>query len=90
MYLKDEISGFVPTPQANDIIKEVTQGSSILRMSRIESMTSETKKFNVMTDGAGAHWVGEGKRIQTSKATWIPRNHSEKACCHYSHNKGKA
>lgn len=71
MYLKDELSGFVPTPQANDIIKEVTRGSSILRMSRIESMTSETKKFNVMTDGAGAHWVGEGKRIQTSKATWI-------------------
>lgn len=71
MYLKDELSGFVPAAQATDIIKAVTRGSSILRMSKIEQMTSETKKFNVMTDGTGAYWVGEGERIKTSKATWI-------------------
>lgn len=34
-------------------------------------MTSDTKTFNVLTDGAGAYWVGEGERIKTSKATWI-------------------
>ncbi len=71
MYLKDELSGFVPTPQATDIIKAVTRGSSILRMSKVEPMTSDKKKFNVMTDGVGAYWVGEGERIKTSKATWI-------------------
>ena len=71
MYLKDELSGFIPTPQATDIIKSVTLGSSILRMSKVEPMTSDKKKFNVMTDGVGAYWVGEGERIQTSKATWI-------------------
>ena len=71
MYLKDELSGFIPTPQATDIIKSVTLGSSILKMSKVEPMKSDKKKFNVMTDGVGAYWVGEGERIQTSKATWI-------------------
>ena len=70
-YLKNELSGFVPTPQASDIIKAVTRGSSILRMSKVEPMTSDKKKFNVMTDGVGAYWVGEGERIKTSGAQWI-------------------
>lgn len=70
-YLKDELTGFVPTEQASDIIKMVTRGSSILRLSKVEQMNSEKKKFNVLTDGPGAYWVGEGERIKTSGATWI-------------------
>lgn len=70
-YLKNELAGFVPTPQAADIIKMVTRGSSILRMSKVESMASDKKKFNVLVDGPGAYWVGEGERIQTSGAQWI-------------------
>ena len=34
-------------------------------------MASDTKIVPVMTSGAGAYWVGEGRRIQTSKAQWI-------------------
>lgn len=70
-YLKNELSGFVPKEQSSEIIKKVTRGSSVIRLSRAEPMTSETKKFPVMTSGAGAYWVGEGKRISTSGATWI-------------------
>lgn len=70
-YLKNELTGFVPTQQATDIIEMVTRGSSILKMSKVEEMKSEKKKFNVLTDGPGAYWVGEGERIQTSGATWI-------------------
>ncbi len=70
-YLKDELTGFVPVEQAKDIIKMVTRGSSILRMSNVQEMKSDKKKFNVLTDGPGAYWVGEGERIQTSGATWI-------------------
>ncbi len=69
--LKDELQGFVPTPQAAEIMKMVARGSSVLRLSKVEQMDSETKKFNVLTDGPGAYWVSEGQRIQTSKATWI-------------------
>ena len=70
-YLKNELSGFVPKEQSSEIIKKFTRRSSVIRLSRAEPMTSETKKFPVMTSGAGAYWVGEGKRISTSGATWI-------------------
>lgn len=70
-YLKDELSGFVPVEQATEIMKDVARGSSILRLSKVSTMESDTKKIPVMTEGAGAYWVGEGERIQTSKAGWI-------------------
>ncbi len=70
-YLKDELAGFVPVEQAKEIMKDVARGSSVLRLSKVEPMTGDTKKFPVMTEGPGAYWVGEGERIQTSKAQWI-------------------
>lgn len=70
-YLKDNLAGFVPTELAKGIMKDVARGSSILRLSKVESMKSDTKKFPIMTDGAGAYWVGETERIKTSVATWI-------------------
>ncbi len=71
MYLKDELKGFVPTEQAKNIIKNVAQNSVLMKLSNVQSMNSDKKIFNVLTDGAGAYWVGEGERIKTSKATWI-------------------
>jgi len=71
MYLKDELTGFVPTEQAKEILKNVARGSSILKLSKVEAMESDTKKVPVLAEGPGAYWVGEGERIKTSKATWI-------------------
>ena len=70
-YLKDELQGFVPVEQATEIMKDVSRGSSILRLSKVSQMESDTKKVPVMTEGPGAYWVGEGERIKTSKAGWI-------------------
>lgn len=70
-FLKDELQGFVPVQQSGEILKEVVKGSSVLRLSKVEPMTSETKQFSIMTDGPGAFWVGETERIQTSTAEWI-------------------
>lgn len=70
-YLKDELAGFVPVEQSKDIMKDVARGSSILRLSKVSTMESDTKKIPVMTEGPGAYWVGEGERIKTSKAGWI-------------------
>lgn len=70
-YLKDELTGFVPTEQAKEIMKIIARGSSILRLSKVEPMKSDTKKFPVMVEGPGAYWVGEGERIKTSGAQWI-------------------
>ena len=71
MYLKDQLQGFVPSEQAAEIVKKTVRGSSVIRLSRAEEMNSDRKKIPVMTSGAGAYWVGEGKRISTSGATWI-------------------
>ena len=70
-YLKNELRGFVPKEQAEEIIRKVARGSSVIRLSRVEPMTSETKKIPVLTSGAGAYWIGEGQRISTSGAKWI-------------------
>ncbi|MCI7331786.1 MAG: phage major capsid protein [Selenomonadaceae bacterium] len=70
-FLKDNLEGFVPTPTAAEIIQEVTRGSSVLRLSRVQPMASETLKVPVMVDGPGAYWVGETERIKTSVAKWI-------------------
>jgi len=70
-YLKDNLAGFVPKEVAADIIELTTRGSSVLRLAKVEEMTSDTKQFRVMTEGPGAYWVGETERIKTDKATWI-------------------
>ena len=70
-FLKDNLQGFVPAPTATDIITDVTRGSSVLRLSRVQPMASETLKVPVMVDGPGAYWVGETERIKTSVAKWI-------------------
>ena len=69
--LQEELKGFVPAQLAPGIMKDISRGSSILRLAKVEPMTSDTKKFQVLAEGPGAYWVGEGRRIQTSKAKWI-------------------
>lgn len=69
--LKEELSGFVPQLQATDIIRLAVRGSAILRLSRVEMLESDNKKFPVMAKGVGAYWVEEGEKIQTSKPDWI-------------------
>ncbi|CAI6306683.1 MULTISPECIES: phage major capsid protein [Bacillus] len=70
-YLKDQLEGFVPKEQQKEILKEVTKGSTLLKLSKVEPMKSDRKSIPVLTEGPGAYWVGEGERIQTSNAQWI-------------------
>lgn len=70
-YMSNELSGFIPVEQSDEVVKLMVRGSSVLRLAKVETMSSDTKTVPVMTEGAGAYWVGEGQRIQTSKATWI-------------------
>ena len=70
-FMKDELQGFVPSEQATEIIKKVARGSSVMRLSKLENMTSDEKKIPVQTSGAGAYWIGEGERIKTTGVTWI-------------------
>ncbi|MEG0297617.1 MAG: phage major capsid protein [Clostridium sp.] len=69
--LKDQLEGFVPVEQTKDIMKGIARGSSVLRLSKVEPMESDTKRFPVLADGPGAYWVGESERIKTTEAKWI-------------------
>lgn len=70
-YLKDNLKGFVPVEVAPGIMDEIARGSSILQLSDVKPMKSDTMKFQVWADKPGAYWVGESERINTSKASWI-------------------
>ena len=43
-FLKDNLQGFGPAPTAEDVITDVTRGSSILRLSKVQPMARETLK----------------------------------------------
>ena len=74
-YLKDELQGFVPVEQATEIMKDIARGSSLLRLSKVTEMTSDTKKIPVMVEGPGAYWVGEGERIKrTNRRSFLSSN----------------
>lgn len=79
LYLKDNLTGFVPVEETNSIMELVTRGSSVMKLSKVEPMASDTKQFEVMVSGPGAYWVGETERIKTSVAQWIfPRMTAKK------------
>ena len=71
LYLKDNLAGFVPTELANGIMDEIARGSSILQLSEVKKMNSDTLKFQMWAEKPGAYWVGEEERIKTSTAKWI-------------------
>lgn len=69
--LSSNLSGFIPTAVASNIIADVTRGSAVMALAKTVPMTGPERVVPVMTSGAGAYWVGEGEKIQTSTATWI-------------------
>jgi len=69
--LSANLSGFIPTEVSNEIIAGVTRGSAVMGLAKSISMTTPEKKFNVLAKGAGAYWVGEGQKIQTSANEYV-------------------
>lgn len=78
-YLQENLEGFVPKPISQDIIGMAVRGSSILRLSKVETMESDNKTFSVMKKGVGAFWTKEAGRIQNSTPEWdFPKMDAEK------------
>lgn len=69
-YLKDNLAGFVPVEQSYNIIENLVKESAILRLSKVEVMNTESKKFSVLKNNVAAYWVEETNRIQTSTPEW--------------------
>lgn len=69
--MSDELSGSVPGSATELVIEEIISNSAIMQLAKYQEMSGLTKEFSYLTDGPGAFWVGEGQRIETSKATWV-------------------
>ena len=70
IFLKDNLSGSVPTEIAKEVIKNIISQASILKVCKHESMTSDTKVLPRLTDSGSASWVGEGEKIETTLPTF--------------------
>jgi HK97 family phage major capsid protein len=69
--LQDAVTGQIPQEQATLVLKEFMQQAAITKLAKYEPMNKPEKKFTYLAEGPGAYWVGEGEKIQTSKATWL-------------------
>lgn len=69
-FLKDNLVGFVPKEISYDIIGDVTFGSTVMRLSKVEPMSSDSKRFSVFKNGVAAYWVDEAGKIGTSVPQW--------------------
>ena len=65
-FLKDNLSGAVPTEIAAEVIKNVIDQASILKVCKRENMTSDKKTLPRLIDSGSASWVGEGEKIETT------------------------
>lgn len=69
--LQDARTGAIPQEQGTLVLKSFMQNSATMQLAQYEEMTKPKKKFSYLADGPGAYWVGEGEKIETSKATWL-------------------
>lgn len=63
--------GKIPKKYNELILKEVMNGSQVMKLARYEEMDGKEKEFEYFAKGPGGYWVGEGEKIQTSKPQWM-------------------
>lgn len=67
----EQKDGKIPKKQNELILKEVIENSKVMQLGKYEEMDSKEKEFEYFAKGPGAYWVGEGEKIETSKAEWL-------------------
>lgn len=65
-YLKDNLAGDVPVEIAKEVMKNVIDQASILKVCKKVPMTSDTKTIPRMINSGTASWVAEGDKIDTT------------------------
>ncbi|MCZ8480247.1 phage major capsid protein [Bacillus stercoris] len=69
--MQDSKTGSVPVEEGTLVLKDFMTQSVVTQLAKYEKMDKTEKKFTYLASGPGAYWVGEGERIQTSKAQWL-------------------
>lgn len=63
--------GTIPDKYNTLILDETMENSKLMQLAKYEEMSEKEKEFQYFAEGPGAYWVGEGEKIQTSKAKWL-------------------
>lgn len=63
--------GTIPKKYNELILKEIMNGSQVMKLAKYEEMDEKEKEFEYFAKGPGGYWVGEGEKIQTSKPQWL-------------------
>ncbi len=69
--MQDAVDGKVPSDKGTLVLKDFMTRSAVTQLAKYEEMKKPEKTFTYLASGPGAYWVGEGEKIQTSKATWL-------------------
>ncbi|PTJ91643.1 phage major capsid protein [Staphylococcus simulans] len=69
--LSEAKTGVIPQEQGNLILKDMVNGSAIMKLAKGETMTMPKKSFTYLAKGIGAYWVSETERIQTAKPQYL-------------------
>lgn len=69
-FLKDNLAGDVPVEICTEILKNIIDQASILKVSRMIPMKSDTMVVPKMTGTGSAAWVNEGEEIGTTLPTF--------------------
>lgn len=78
-YLKENLNGVVPIEISKEIIKNVIDQASMLKICKKEPMESDKKDLPYLTGSGSASWVGEGETIGSSIPTFTyPRLEAKK------------
>lgn len=67
----EQKDGTIPQKYTELILKEIMNGSQIMKLAKYEEMDGKEKEFEYFAKGPGAYWVGEGEKIRTSKPQWM-------------------
>ena len=65
-FLKDNLSGTVPLEISKEVIKNIKEQASILKVCKMVPMTSDKKTLPRLADSGSATWVKEGEQIGTT------------------------
>lgn len=63
--------GTIPKKYNELILKDIMNGSQVMKLAKYEEMDGKEKEFEYFAKGPGGYWVGEGEKIQTSKPQWL-------------------
>src|SRR5699024_10855002 len=70
--MHEQLNGTVLNDFNAPIVDEILENSKVFQLGQVQDMNGKSEKnFTFWADKPGAYWVGEGRKIQTTKPTTV-------------------